>query len=302
MNILKNQKNTYFLTVLMLSFVSFFTTDLFAGGKVIWEKSSNEYFKYADQDKPNSGKNDHPVELEEKEIIAVLELLKIRETDRDLAEEKLKPVFTAKQSKLLGLYLAKGLKNANPEQDIIFAMEKNGSEFLGGLISAQYFIAGRAFYKDRKLNIILGDYDRPRTKGYEAAYDPTNVGIARYYFDHGKRSKGPKGFTLAIVAVDGVENKQIKNTRRDDWLVVDVQGATEAIASKTRMHKEEEMEVKRKEIRQIMATEEINQPRIVRKVPDSLEERLTILKRLREKDLITVEEYAQKRKQILDEL
>ena len=311
MNILQKQVSTLFFGLIVL-----FPGIMFASEDVIWEAGANLYFKYTDQDKSSFGKNDHPVELKAKEISAALEVLKIKEKNSGVPEEEFKPVFTTQQTDMLGEYLAKGLMNAKPDQDIIFAMQRSVKR-LFPLKAKEYFVAGRAFYKENKLNIIIGDYDRLRDDGYEAAVDPTHVGIVRYNFDHGRRSKGSKGFKKSILEVGGVENKQLNKTTRADWLVIDVNVALESQVRKMSMRKEEEMARKRKELREILGSEEaahekdINQGEETKgkdetvrsiKATSSLEERLTTLKRLKDKGLITDEEYAQKRKQILDEL
>lgn len=286
------------IVALFFIFLTLSPASVFATGAVIWEAGNNVFFKYADPDKSRFGNNDHPVELNAEEISTVLGLLKIRGKDDHGSGKKPKPVFPIQQADMLGRYLAKGLENAKPDQDIVFALEKSGTRLLG-LKRDRFFVAGRAFYKDHKLNVIIGDYDRPRDEGYEAAYDPTHVGIVRYNFDHGSRSKSSKGFKKAIVKVDGVENKQLEKTQRGNWLVIDVKAASEADARMTSLRKQEEMAKKREELRETLGSDETGRPKSATR---SLEERFITLKRLRDKGLITDEEYAQKRKQMLNDL
>ena len=254
MNILKNH-----IIVLILMLPVFYpcsvpAIDFFTDKDVIWQASNNEYFKYTDQDTTSLGKNDHPVELEAKEISAILGSLKIREEDNNAAEKEFKAVFSTQQTNMLSQYLAKGLRSAKPNQDIIFAMEKSVDRYFG-LKPNRFFVAGRVFYKDNKLNIIIGDYDRLRNDAYESAYDPTHTGIVRYHFDHGKRLKNSR-FTQTIISIDGVENKQLNNTRRSDWLVIDVNVALKAYDQMIRTRKNEEMAEKRKELREVLGSEE----------------------------------------------
>jgi hypothetical protein len=324
MNTLKNH-----VTSLILIFPIFSCSTL--AKDVIWQESNNEFVKLVDQDTPDYGQNDHPVELEATGIKASLDSLKIQENNPHAGKEALKPVFTVEQRDILSRYLAEGLKKAKPRQDIIFAMERSVPRS-PVLKPNRYFVAGRVFYKDNRLNIIIGDYDRPRLDGYESAYDPTSVGIVRYDFDYGSRSKASK-FDYTITGVGGVENKPWNNTRRSNWLVIDVDVAAKAYDHLTRMRKEEEMAKKRRELREVLGgeeykqrreeiqqgseethrrsegiqqrSEEIDQSEDTKrpgKPTGSLEERLTVLKHLRDKDLITEEEYETKRKQILDEL
>ncbi len=298
MNILRNQIVALIFCFAVFSVGSVYANSLFKGGDVIWNAGNNVFFKYANQDKTIFGKNDHPVEVTAQDISTVLGSLKIRNKELPVAEEKLQPVFSAKQTKLLGDYLAIGLKNAKPDQDVIFAMEKSKRRLLG-LQSDRLFVAGRAFYKDDKLNVIVGDYDRPRDEGYEAAYDPTNVGIVRYHFDYGSREKISSNFSKTIVKVDGVKHKKVDNTQRDNWLVIDVQAAFAANARNAKNRQQEATARKREEIREILDSEAA--PSVKRSTP-SLEDRFTTLQQLKDKGLITDEEYAEKRKQLLIEL
>ena len=302
-----NKSKKYFLALSLIFqiFSSAFAMGSFTDNDIIWQASANEIIKYIDRDTTSPGKNNHPVALQAKEISTILASLKLHEQEKDnlAAEKEFKPVFTDQQANLLGRYLEEGLKEAKPDQDIIFVIEKSVKR-LTLLKPGRYFVAGRVFYKDNKLNIIIGDYDRLRNEAYEAVNDPTGTGHTHYSFDYGQRSK-PSSFKKAIISINGIENKQQNNTQRDDWLVIDVNVASKAIEDMTIMRQKEEMANKRKELMEVLGSEDtihINATSSTEKVTPSLEQRLTELKHLRNKDLITDEEYAQKRKQILDDL
>jgi hypothetical protein len=282
-----------------------FAMGFFTDNNIIWQAGANEFIKYIDQDTSSPGKNDHPVVLQAKEINTILVSIKFHEQEKDklATEDKFKSVFTDQQASLLGRYLEQGLKEAKPHQDIIFVLEKSVKR-LTLLKPARYFVAGRVFYKDNKLNIIIGDYDLLRNEAFEAVSDPTGTGHIHYSFDYGNRSK-PSSFKKTIASINGIENKQQNNTRRGDWLVIDVSVASKAIEHMTSMRKQEEMENRRKEIVEVLGSEDtilIDATNSSEKATRSVVERLTELELLRNKDLITDEEYAQKRKQILDEL
>ena len=274
---------------------------------VIWEAGTNVYIKYAEQDNSSFDENDHPVILDVEEISRALDSLKFLENDRSAPDQEQQSVFTVEQIDVLSQNLAKGLAKAKPNQDINFALDRTSRKILS-LKANRLFVAGRAFYKDEKLNIIIGDYDLGANEGFEAAYDPTHVGIVRYHFDHGRRTKSSKGFKKPIIAVQGVENKQLKETQRTDWLVIDLKLVSEASDLRARMYKTEEQARKREELKELLGSEEASPSRPAAAVPatatatGSFEERLTTLNRLRDKGLISDEEYAMKRKQILEEL
>ena len=261
MNTLKNRLILLLLILPVFCACSVPAAGFFTDKKdIIWKSSRseflslNEFFKYADQDTHKFGKNDHPVELDAKEISDILGSLKIRKKANHAAEKEFKPVFTAQQINLLSQYLVKGLSSAKPDHDVIFAMVKSVDRGFG-LEPNQYFVAGRVFYKDNIFNIIIGDYERPRLRGYESAYDPTSMGIVQYDFDYGRRLRHSR-FKKTISSIDGVENKQLNNTRRRDWLVIDVAVASKAYAEMITTRKKEELAEKRKELKEVLSSEE----------------------------------------------
>ncbi len=319
MKMLKIQFITLFIISQLLLSSNTFALDLFGEDEdVIWEVGKNVYFKYAEQDDSKFGKNDHPAKLDVKDISLALESLEIWQKETVGSDEEPEFVFTFKQSRYLGEYLAKGLRNAKPEQDIIFALDKK-SDRLFGLKTDTFYVAGRAFYKEGKLSIILGDYDRPRLEGYEAAYDPTHVGIVKYQFNHGSRSGNFLGtpFDKAVIKIPGVENKKFKKSRRD-WFVIDVKLAAESyIAIKQARENPVTQRDKQFEIESAKLAKERREMRLelarIRKQMKesdgtngqqglSIEERLKKLDGLKQQDLISESEYDQQRNKILEEL
>jgi hypothetical protein len=310
MKMFNNKVITVFFVLQIFLPGSVFAANLFEDEDVIWEAGKNVFIKYTEQDNSNFGKNDHPVVLKADEISKALGALKILENNSSDSDQEQQSVFTIDQIDMLSQNLAKGLAKANPNQDISFALEKSSRKIFG-LKPNRLFVAGRAFYKDEKLNIIIGDYDRAADQGFEAAYDPTHVGIVRYHFDHGRRTKSSKGFRKPIFTVQGVENKQLKDSQRTDWFLIDLKLASEASDLRARTQKTEEQAIKREELMEILGSEEASPSRPAAAGPaaavpatatGSFEERLTTLIQLRDKGLISDEEYAMKRKQILEEL
>lgn len=282
-----------------------FAMGSFSNNDIIWQASTNEIIKYIDQDTLNSSKNDHPAVLQTKDINTILASIKFypQKEGNHSTDKQLKSVFAEQQTKLLGRYLEQGLKGAKPHQDIIFVMEKRVNR-LSLLKPSRYFVAGRVFYKNNKLNIIIGDYDRLRNEAFEAVNDPTGTGHIHYSFDYGKRSR-PSRFNKEIISVKGIENKRLNDTQRVDWLVIDVNVALKSLEHMAKIRNKDEMENRHKELMELLDSEDtihIDAITSPEKVTHSVEERLIELIRLRNKDLITDEEYTQKRKQILDDL
>ena len=235
----KNQIITIFFTALVL-FPRFTVAVSLAGNDAdaIWKSGVNLYFKYSTQDVSSFGKNDHPVELDANDISTAMGALKIPDNSFLSSSKDVKTVFTDQQQRLLGQNLAKGLKTAKPEQDIIFVMTKSYNKL--HFFTESAFVAGRAFYKDGKLNVIIGSYDLPRNEAFESAYDPSGQGSVPYAFNYGSRSSDAGDLKDNIIQAAGVENKVVGNKQRKDWLVIDVKVAADAyMANKNTGNKSE---------------------------------------------------------------
>jgi len=315
--IFKNQLTTTILITSLLFFCSSGMAIEFFGDdeNIIWKISLNQYIKYSEQDSKKFGKNDHPVELDEKEIFYTLKALEYEEKSVLSFSEQLKTVFSSLQLKILSQSLAKGLKNAKPEQDIIFVLEKAKNKLLG--LKDRTFNAGRIFYKNGKLNIIMGDYEFFRSEAFEKAYDPGGQSAVPYSFNFGKRTRMSKAFENVHFNATGVNIKQINRERRSDWLVMDVSVASKAYITGenkkqnpvTAADKKLEIESaklakQRREMRAEMARmrKEVQTATKGSSSTKSIKERMATLDELLGDKLITQEEYDSKRKEILNDI
>ena len=282
--------------------------------EILWESGKNLHIKIDDQDKASDGPakpNEHPVRLDPKQITNALKYLKVFDK-----ENKFKPVFAIQQATLLGKYLANGLSQADPDQDILFALVKTDTAYV--VVKEVYYMAGRAFYVDGKLNIIIGDYDRLPNKFQERAEaSHGSTGGIFYFFKHGQRAK-PSKFKKRLVTKEGVSTYVDGPKRRQDWLVIDVAKAsalyfaekernrkptTNELVDEAMRQEAEKLAQDRREMRLEMARmrKEINDSK-ANKEQLSIEERLAKLDELHKSKLITDVEYDQKRKEILDDI
>ncbi len=296
---LKNKGKVIFLASLLLSSSSVFAISFFGKDSFIWKENANVYVKYAAQDSVQFGPNEHPVELAETDLRTILQSLRMQEGESTT-------VFTDRQSQILGKFLSQGLRNAKPDQDILFALDREAPRPLG-LKPDVYYLSGRAFYKDGRLNLILGDYDFRRNVAYETTYDPTKVGIAKYYFNHGKRSASSSSFDKQIVSIEGIDKMQLNNSLRNEWLVINVAAASTTLSQlETNSQQPAEQRKDMEDTRRANTTRAVVAPppsqTTSSSAPHPVEQRLIVLKRLRDNGLITKEEYDKKRKEILDEL
>ena len=277
--------------------------------EILWEFGKSLHIKIDAQDKSSQGPaklNQHPVTLEAAEIVNALKAIKVYDK-----KNKFKPVFSIQQTNLLGKYLASGLSQAQPDEDILFALSRRSAAYI--IVKETYYMGGRAFYVDDKLNIIIGDYDRLPDKFQERVELSHGVSGGIFYFiKPGKRAK-PSKFKVRLITKEGI------STKRRDWFVIDVEKASATyIAEKERNRKpttretvdlaiQEESERLAKERRE-MRLEMARMRKDMRESannPDnqlSIEERLVNLDELHEKNLITDSEYEQKRKEILGDI
>ena len=319
MKLFKDQLYTLLLALffpcIVISLLSFSSAVFAKDETIIWKSGLYSNFKYAKQDSGKFGKNDHPVELDGKQIATALKALEFTEK-KMFTGETIKAVFTISQLNLIGKQLAKGLKEAKPGQDITFVLVGSNPKLI--LLKQKYFIVGRAFYKDGKLNIILGEYNKVRNDALEKYVDPGGQAGVSYDFNFGSRLKQSNKFKATIITVPGFENMKTAKKFRHDWFMLDVALASQAYLAKmeaimnpvSRGERQIQTEAAklardRREMRAEMARmrkemKEINSGS--GSSSKTLEERIATLDQLREKELITQEEYNVRREEILNDI
>tara|TARA_B100001540_G_scaffold37080_2_gene32831 strand:- start:17859 stop:18800 length:942 start_codon:yes stop_codon:yes gene_type:complete len=284
---------------------------------ILWESGSNLFIKLAKQDKSASGKtppNSHPVTLNEKDVGDALLLLEL--WDKDYYEEGMaERVFTVEMARLLGEHISAGLKIADTKEDITFAVVGRKGGMLGSYDTV--YTAGRAFYLDGSLNLILGDWDRSPDKGKEVAYAGTATEKPKYVFTLGKRRKPSKMLDKSILTVEGIENIKVKGKTRKDWFKFDLEKTKLAVIASKEKKRRSSKEYKQEKLLKDEAAKLAKERREIRlemarmrkemeasMKPDSLstEERLQKLQVLKEKNLISDEEYDKKRADILNDI
>lgn len=309
-----------FTTLYIVAGATFAGNALGADDAVLWKSGPHLVFKYMPQDNNSLGPNDHPVELAADDIKTALESLTVEEESFLTSDKQIVSIFSVGQLQLLGTNLAKGLKNAKPNQDIVFVMERSSRKLL--LMKEKAFVSGRAFYQDGKLNLLIGDYDLARNDTVEALYGGAEKGEAvPYNFNYGFRSKANSDFRKTTLKVDGVENKIANGQLRKNWFVIDVKTAAaaylanknqrgtpgETVNNEAMQREAERLARERRQLRLEMAKmrKEMQEGATGTGTGSgqlTIEERLGQLDALHEKQLITDAEYEQKRREILDDI
>lgn len=304
------------LTIFLVFFANTVSALSFFGDDedIIWEGTVNNYIKYDEQDDSKFGKNDHPIVLDEKDIVDALNALEYTDTSI-LGGETIVSVFSYSQIKLLAEYLSEGLSKAKPNQDITYAIGGTSRKLL--VLTKKSYTTGRVFYKDGKLNIIIGEYDLVRSEAMEKELDPSGRGEVNYNFSHGYRNRTSNHFQASLIGIPGVTQKVIKGKPRQDWLEIDVKLAADAYLAKK--NERENPQLKQDQALKIEAAKLAKQRREMRaemarlrkdmeqrtnesSSAKSIEERISTLDQLLEKELISKEEYAVKRKEILNDI
>jgi len=121
--------------------------------RYLWQ-SRDQFVALDRQDITSSGPaqpNDHPAEFTLDRLTAILSSIEVRPGEGDKAE----PLLTRSAVEALAPYLRQGLQQASPAQDVTFAVI-GLHKALYGLAKSPKVTTGRVFYKSGRLNIIVG--------------------------------------------------------------------------------------------------------------------------------------------------
>ena len=262
----------------------------------IW-KSVDEFVVLAPQDALTGNavpRNDQPVVIEPANLAAALAKLRVHEGS---AQEAV-PLFGNDAARKLATPLSTALSRSAADQDILFAIETLQKAAIFG--SKPVSVAGRAFYQNQRLHLIIGELHvstvPPEYKNYPIGYPkpdrrlhPHQTGERSREAHYDPAAHFETGDDVSLFVQDGKP--------RHDWLVLNVSAlaspdqraaATATIAPTVTSQNP------------LPANAGAAKP--ATGAPASIEERLRRLKHLREQDLISDEEYDRKRSEILDQL
>ncbi len=286
--------------------------------KSLW-KLQEQYVSLATQGKDGQAypANTHPTTLDNKDVEDALRSLELWDKGGFFRNEESNPVFTGAQAEMLGRFIAEGLMKAKPNEDVIFNVRGYGGVALNTFKEREW-TAGRAFFVDGKLNIIIGTFKLKKDRGVRNAEAAHGVleNYADLYFDPGSRDKQTGKFPGRIVSSVGVSYKGGEETGRPDWVLIDVAAAALAYRDSqipeeqkrtTEKTKQEaaKLTLERREMREEMARLRAQIKALQGGTvanSKSLEDRLATLQALREKKLITDEEYTARRDEILKDI
>ena len=246
-----------------------------------WQEG--EFVKLVARDGAPGISNNHPLKINPQTLSTILAEIKILPKKADDDDEVPEPLFSKSKTESLGIQLSEAFGNARPDEDIVFQVMEI-VPLLGKLIKKPAYTTGRMFWRNKRLQIVFGSIRRGIAKrkllGQDAGViNPPRIGSRERVVD--------SDYKPALFP--GTRYAEAKSgTVRSDWLMIDPRETLRALSDaeeQTEMRTEMRTENERK------AT------------PDnSVEARLRYLKGLRERDLISEENYRYKVRQILDKL
>jgi hypothetical protein len=99
--------------------------------------------------------NQHITEISVERVRIMLESMELRITGND----KAMPLFNEDEIRILSEYIPVGLALSGPDEDVTFAVIGHYVEALG-VLKKREVTTGRVFYQDGRINIIFGDVHR----------------------------------------------------------------------------------------------------------------------------------------------
>jgi hypothetical protein len=287
-------------------------------GKTLW-KAGHQYVKVVPREK-DSTPNQHPVTLSVAELATALGALQYNSEPGLLSRGDASPLFVASEVNDLANVLARAMPELGPDEDLAFVViGLHRSTFARERMG----VSGRIFYAGDRLNIVLGEVHKPlrvaankriattgeMTDDIDLRVDPFKIGRRAKSRSLKHRITGPKGLDFATTD---------RGTPREDWLRLDLGTLSAEVLreenklpagleeERVRMQREaQKMAIERRQMREEMARMRKDMqggPAGSTAAGGSVEARLEQLEGLREKGLVSEQEYARKRDEILGEL
>lgn len=261
------------------------------------------------QDRP-APLNDHPAALSPAELRTVLATISVFGGPAFL-EAGAEPisVFTEDEARVLGQALATALAEARPDQDVAFTVEGERNAFF--FAQEPVTIGGRVFYEDQRLHIIFGDLHQPAGRPVPDRHGNAKTGARLYPVRIGTRA-GDIAHHWRIAPTEGQSFHVGADTTRGDWIEIDIPITLAALRRRQSgvgpppQAVQPRSEARRLDLERRQEREEAFRMRqslrdIQGGADDSalLKRRLATLEELKNKRLITPEEYAERRRAML---
>ena len=282
----------------------------------IW-REQEQFVALAAQGDASSVNNDHPTQLDANDVRDALRSLQLWSEGGILRDEQAGALLTSGQAEVLARNLATALTKAKPGEDVVFNI-RGYSDVAFDTAKERAWTSGRAFYAAGRLNLIIGSYQLKKDRGkrnVEAGFGVLND-YSDLYFDTGSRAKSSGKVPGRVVASAGVGFHGEGDATRTDWILIDIKRAAAAFRDGQTPEEEKKREQKaqqeaakltleRREMREEMARlrAELKQLKAGGAASSQTPEtRLKTLQDLKQKKLITEDEYQKRRAEILGDL
>ncbi len=268
-----------------------------------------------DQEMARRTPNQHPAALDVGDVRDALLSLELWIDGGFFRNEEAEHLFSPGQVATMVRHVVVALSKAKRDEDVVFNIGGYG-RVAADLVSEKYWTAGRIFYANGKLNIIIGTYQAKKDRGTrqaEGAYGILN-NYADIRFDHGNRGK-VASMPGRISTTIGVTLSSSRGRERPDWVQIDVAAAAFAFQDSLLPEEEKRREIKvkqeaakltveRRQMREEMARlrKQLDNLKSGGLTASALERRLATLQELKDRDLITDDEFQDRRQAILEEL
>ncbi len=260
------------------------------------------------QDRPVAP-NDHPAAFRPARLRTILAAISVFGAPAFLgAGAEPISVFTEDEAKVLAEALASALAAARPDQDVAFSVEGERNAFY--FAQEPVLIGGRVFYDDRRLHIIFGDLHQPAGRPAPERHGSAKTGERHYPVRIGTRA-GDIAHHWRIVPTEGQSFHVEGYTTRGDWIEIDVPMRLAALRRRQSGVGPPSKAVEQSEARRLDRERRQEREEAAR-MQQSLRDiqggagssafqqrRLATLEELKNKRLITPEEYAKRRRKML---
>lgn len=212
--------------------------------------------------------NDHPAEISARQVRAWLRELEVMPED---GGEPI-PLVPPEQLSELSALIAQALGDAQPDEDVVFHVFRKAGSWFG---SERRVTTARVFYRDDALNLIFGELDDFFSEQIDRNLQPLKPGYRH------------KTTELSGRVVDAPQVAFVDD--RTDWIRLDADAVATVEPAEQRA------------VAAPTATPAPAEPAPRSRDPrwTQLEERLLILDGLRQKGLITQEDYEAKKQELL---
>lgn len=278
----------------------------------IWDL--NEQYVRLVQIESKAQPNEHPVVLDGIEVEQALASLLLWVEGGVFRDEESTAVYPRKQAALIANYVTDALSKASPDEDVTFNV-RGYADTMMSLAKERQWTTGRVFYKDNKLNLIIGEHRKRLDKAKKNVEGSFGVvdDFRDVFFQVGSRKHKGK-MQGRVVTTEGVE---LGGDNRPDWMIIDIAKAALAYRQTqvpVAVRKEEQkakaeaakLTLERRQMREEMARMRKELSKLQNNSGSgnaaTLEQRLEQLQGLKSKGLITDEDFERRKAQILSEI